>query len=442
VSARTIVVGGGIGGLAAAYRLARAGQDVRVLEGSSRPGGIVRTEHRDGYLLEAGPNTVRPTAPLWALVQDLGLGGEVLLADSRATRYVDFEGRLLAVPMSPWALARTPLLSAGAKLRLLTEPLRPRGASVDESVRDFVARRLGAEVADRLVEPLIAGIFAGSAQRLSLAAAFPRLARWERENGSLLAGALADRRLARSAPPLPKGLLSFRGGLERLPRALAAALGDGFSPDVDVRRLLPGTGRWQLETSVGLLEAERVIVTAPAWAAAPLIERFAPEAAEALAGIAHPPLATLHLSCPEAALARPLEGFGHLVAPSAARRILGAVWSSSVFPGRAPAGRALLTVFLGGTRDPEVLALGDEDLSRLAARDLRAEGLLRADPETVMVTRYGRAIPQYERGHGDRMRRLTEAETRFPGLRLAGNYRAGVAVGDVIAAPSDAASSP
>ncbi len=430
----TLVVGGGLAGLTAAFRIARLGGDVTLLESSRRAGGVIRTEERNGYLLEAGPNTVRLTAPLRVLIDELGLSEEMLLTDAGLPRYIDFDGRLHALPTSPLSLARTRLLSAVGKARLLAEPLRRRGSGQNESVRDFFARRLGTEVADRLIEPFVAGIFAGDAASLSASAVFPRLAEWERDHGSLLAGAIAGRRAGRGAPFAPRGLLSFRRGLETLPRALARSLGSAFAPANLVRTLVAEGGRWVVETDAGRLVAERVILATPAWAAAPLVAPFAPEAAEALEAIPHPPLAVLHLSWPEAALRRPLHGFGHLVVPCAGRRILGAVWSSSLFPGRAPEGRILLTVFLGGTRDPEAPELETSELVSIAGRDLEAEGLVRGDPELVLLTRWQRTIPQYTPGHGERMRALEQAEARWPRLRFAGNYRGGVSVGDVVSA--------
>lgn len=442
MNGRTIVVGGGLAGLTAAFRVARGGSDVLLLEASGRAGGVVRSEERNGYLLEAGPNTVRLTATLQALIDELDLSEEMLLADAALPRYIDFGGRLHALPTSPLSLARTRLLSPAGKLRLLSEPFRRRGSGEDESLRDFVARRLGPEVARRLIEPFVAGIVAGDAATLSAAAAFPTLVEWEREHGSLLAGAIAQHRAARRSPPAPRGLLSFRRGLEALPRALARSLGRAFRPLAPVRAVVPERGQWVVETDTERLEASRVILATPAWAAAPHVAPFAPEAAEALASIPHPPLAVLHLSWPAGALLRPLQGFGHLVVPGVARRILGAVWSSSLFPGRAPEGRILLTIFLGGTRDPEAPELETSELVSIAGRDLEAEGLVRGDPELVLLTRWQRAIPQYAPGHGQRMRALAEAEARWPGLRFAGNYRGGVSIGDVVAGASAAAESP
>jgi oxygen-dependent protoporphyrinogen oxidase len=444
VSDRTIVVGAGLSGLSAAWAISKSGGNVEVLEASGRAGGVVRTERRDGFLVELGPNTVRPTAPLWDLVSALGLAGEALFADPRAPRYVDFAGELHPLPMGFLAFRRSRLLSASGKWRLLTEPFRRSApADDDESVADFVRRRLGPEAAERLVEPFVAGVFAGSANRLSAAAAFPRLVRWEREGGSLVRGAFSDRRRSpRPATRPPRGLLSFRDGLETLPRALEAALGPAFRPEAAVTDLAPkASGGWTVSVNGERRDADRVLLAAPAHAAARLVAAFAPDAASALSAIPQPALAVLHLSWPEASLRRPLDGFGHLVCPDPSRRILGAVWSSSLFPGRAPSGRVLLTVFLGGTRDPDAPSLSDDALTALAARDLEAEGIVRGEPERVLLTRWERAIPQYERGHAARIATVAAAEARWPGLRFLGNYRGGISVGDVVASALDAPAS-
>jgi oxygen-dependent protoporphyrinogen oxidase len=430
---RAIVVGAGMSGLVRARALAERGEDVLLLETLGRPGGAVRTERRDGFLLELGPNTVRPTAELWSLIGALGLREETLLADPRLPRYVDWNGKLCALPMSPGALARTPLLSARGKLRLLAEPFAPRGGGSEESVHAFFCRRLGSEVADRFIEPFVGGIFAGSSRELSIAAAFPRLARWDRDHGSLLFGALAERWRAPRDRSVPRGLLSFREGLETLPKAIASGLGKRLEPETRVEDAvpLPG-GRWRLSTSRGELEADRVVLASPAWEAARVVRSFAPEAADALAGIPHPFLAVVHLGVSLSSLPGPLHGFGHLVVPQAGRRILGAVWSSSLFSGRAPEGQALITVFLGGARDPEAAKLSDGELAAIAAKEVAAALESRQEPGTVSITRYARSIPQYTAGHDARMKTLEQAEARWPGLTFLGNYRGGVAVGDVV----------
>ena len=430
--ARTVVIGAGMAGLTAALARVRAGVETTVLERSEESGGVVRTVRRGGYLLEAGPNTVRPTPELLALVERLGLQGEMLLSNPRLPRYVDFRGRLLALPMSPAALLTTPLLSISGKLRLAAEPFRRDVPPAAESAHDFFARRLGPEVAERIVAPFVSGIFAGDARELSARDAFPAPARWEREGGSILRGAIREARRNRQRGPRVHGLMSFREGLASLPRAMANTLAGAFRPGTAVERIGPAGGRFAVRHAHGEIEADEVLLAASASEAAELVRPFAPEAGAALASMPQPPLVVLHLSWPEASLRRPLEGFGHLVVPDPSRRILGAVWSSSLFPGRAPEGRALLTVFLGGARDPDAPNLADARLVDLATRDLEAEGLVRGAPEPVMITRWKRSIPQYTNGHADRLEALARAEARWPGLRFVGNYRGGISVGDVV----------
>jgi oxygen-dependent protoporphyrinogen oxidase len=426
----TAVVGAGLSGLVRARSLAERGEDVVLFEESPRAGGVVRTEQRDGYLLELGPNTVRPTAELWSLVENLDLATEALLADPRLPRYVDFGGRLHALPASLTGLISTGLLSGRGKRRLLAEPFVPKGDPSRESVRDFFARRLGPEVADRLVEPFVAGIWAGRSDRLSVADAFPLLARWESESGGLTRGAIAAvRNRRRGGPRAKRGLLSFREGLETLPRRLVTGLGDRARLATGVESIRRESGRWILVTAREELAVHRVCLATPARDAARLVGPLDADASDALSTIPQPPLVVLHLSVPT----RPeLRGFGHLVVPQPERRILGAIWSSSLFPGRAPAGKTLLTVFLAGSRDPAAFDLADDELLAAASRDLGAALGTGTDVELIRVTRYARAIPQYDLDHRGRMEALLRAEGRLPGLTFLGNYRGGVSVGDVV----------
>ncbi|MGH9399252.1 MAG: protoporphyrinogen oxidase, partial [Thermoanaerobaculia bacterium] len=335
----TIVIGGGLSGLVRAHSLARRGEDVLLLEAGSRPGGVVATDRVDGYLIERGPNTVRPTAELWSLVADLGLLSEVELASPSATRYLDFGGRLQPMPMSLPGLIGTRLLSARGKLRLLAEPFIRRRGPEDESVRDFFTRRLGPEVAERFIEPFVSGIFAGDAGELAAAAAFPAWKTMDTRYGSLVRGAMRsrkDRALAAVKPP--RGLLSFRQGLSTLPLTIAALLGDRLKLDAAVREIARAASGWRVATDSGAFEAARLILAAPSRESAALVRNVAPEAAAALAAIPSPALAVLHLAWPEDAFARPPRGFGYLVVPQAGRRILVCLWTSSLFSRRAPEG--------------------------------------------------------------------------------------------------------
>ena len=430
----TIVVGAGVSGLVRARELARRGERVCLLEASNRVGGLVQTRKKDGFLLELGPNTVRPTAELWSLVEGLGLRDQALLADPALPRYVCWNDALHALPMSPGGLLRTRLLSLGGKLRLLGEPFARRGSEPEESVHSFFSRRVGVEVADRIVEPFVGGIFAGSSRALAVSAAFPTLDRWEREHGSLLRGAFSQLR-ARGAVASrpPRGLLSFKEGLQTLPAAIAAGLGGSLELSTPVERLEPRpSGGWTVTTAGATRTAARVVLATPAAETARLLEPFAPEAARALREIPHPFLAVVHLSWPEASLSRPLLGFGHLTVPDRRRRVLGAVWSSSLFPGRAPSGQTLVTAFLGGERDRGAPALADLEIRTIASREVGDVIGARGEPRLVLLTRYSRSIPQYVAGHAARIRALEDAEARCPGLSLLGNYRGGISVGDVV----------
>ena len=429
----TIVVGGGLSGLVRAYALARRGEDVLLLERSSTPGGVVRTDRVDGYMIERGPNTVRPAPELWSLVCDLGLLAEVELASPSAKRYLDFDGRLQPMPMSPFGLIGTRLLSARGKLRLLAEPFIKRRGPQDESVRDFFTRRLGPEVAQRFVEPFVSGIFAGDAGELAAASAFPALKAFDTQYGSLLRGAIQSRKGRRpAAVKPPRGLLSFRQGLSTLPRAIAAELKDRVKLESPVREIAQAASGWRVATETGAFEAERLVLAAPANEAGALLHAVSPETAAALNAISSPALAVLHLAWPLDSFEQPPQGFGYLVVPQASRRILGCLWTSGLFARRAPEGQALLTIFLGGRLDPFAAGLADRELVSVAVEDVRAAMGVRGDPRVVAITRWAHAIPQYERGHAARMHALEEAETRYRGLTFLGNYRGGISVGDVV----------
>jgi oxygen-dependent protoporphyrinogen oxidase len=430
---QTIVIGAGLSGLARAHALAARGDDVLVLEGTPRPGGVVSTDRIDGYSVERGPNTVRPTPELWSLVSDLGLLSEAQIASPRATRYLDFGGRLQPMPMSLFGLLGTRLLSARGKLRVFAEPFVRRRGPDDESVRDFFTRRLGHEVAERFVEPFISGIFAGDAGELAAAAAFPALKEMDTRYGSLLRGAIrGSKGKPRPAVKPPRGLLSFRQGLATLPRTIAAGLGDRLKLGTPVRQIQKAASGWRVSTDGGAFEAERLVIATPSDAAARIMSSPAPEAAAALSEIPSPPLAILHLAWPVDAFELKPEGFGYLVVPQSSRRVLGCLWTASLFPDRAPEGQALLTIFLGGRLDPNAAALSDSELVALAGKDVRAATGVRGDPRVVAVTRWARAIPQYDRGHAARMRALADCEARNAGLAFIGNYRGGISVGDVV----------
>ncbi len=422
----TVVVGGGLAGLVYAHAAARSGKDVTVLETSAEPGGVMRTVEKDGYLLELGPNTVRPTPTLLLLAAELGISAGMRFSDPRLPRFVEVEGKLRRIPFG--------VLSPAAMLRAAAEPfVRRRAPAEDESAFDFVSRRFGPAIATKLLEPFVSGIYAGDARKLTAADAFGKLVDLERERGSVIGGFLKSRRKA-SPPgaPKPKGLMSFESGLGTLPRALRSALGERYRANVAVDRIEPASGVWRVFASDEDRTARRVIVASPAGTAARIVAAAAPAASQALLEIPSPAVCVAHCAWAANAFARPPRGFGHLLLPRRGEPVLGAVWSSALFSGRAPEGKVLLTYFLGGRRNPAAADLDDAGVSAAVAADARRALGAAPAPELLRTTRYASAIPQYEAGHGARMHALAEAEAALPGLHFLGNYRGGISVGDVV----------
>ena len=444
-----VVLGAGISGLTCAFALQRRGFEVLVIERSERAGGVIQSDRVEGYLIERGPNSTRGTAELLALVEQLGIEGEMLEGDAKAPAYVFFNGRMRAVPMNPVALLRSDLLSAGAKFRLLKEPFVDRRQSAEEeSVADFFGRRLGGEIAERLVAPFVSGIYAGDSRRLSVQAAFPALANLESSSGSLFRGGLAKVRQAKrdrkEAPPQPKRKLprsvSFRSGLGYLTDTLRARLGDALLPatECSVQSKIPdgGPGRFRLtftrEGEEVLLSCDHLILATPAHVAAAQVRPLSAEISQLLSEVEYPPLTVLHLAYEKSQIANPLDGFGVLVAPSEGLNVLGCLFSSTQFGNRAPEGKALLTIFIGGVLHPDLTSLTDAETVAMARADLDRMLGISAPPDVLSVTRWKRAIPQYNLGHAERIKLIEETLRGIEGLHLIGNYLHGVSVGDCI----------
>lgn len=437
---RVAVVGAGISGLSAAERLASAGVRVVVFESGERPGGAIRTERAGGWLVEEGPNTVLDTTPRVApLLEALRLDRERIEPRPEARRrYIVRDGRPHALPASPHALLRTPLLSLRGKLRALREPLvRARRGSEDESVADLVARRLGREVADRLLEPFVGGVYAGRADRLSARHAFPKLHALEAEHGGLLRGLRARARARRRGGETRRGgMFSFPDGLETLPRALAAVEGVELRTGTTVRELAPDApAGWRVAYGDRVTRrAERfdaVVLAVPAHALPGIaVAGRRDEDLQAIAGVAHPPVAVLHLGYRREDVAHPLDGFGVLVPAIERSKILGALFPSSIFPGRAPDGHVLLAVFQGGTRAPDEARRPRDERVSTAGRELAALLGVRKEPAFVHDVVWERAIPQYELGYGRVLERMDAFERAHPGLFLTGSYRGGISVPD------------
>jgi oxygen-dependent protoporphyrinogen oxidase len=439
---RVAVIGGGICGLACAWRLQRLGVEVLLLEQSARVGGVMDSLDADGFLFERGPQSFLSNPNLLELIAALQLNDELLEADRRAPRFVLVRGRLHRVPMAPPTLLSSPLLPLRSRWRILTEGIRKSAPpEPDESVAAFTRRKFGPELLERLVGPLVSGIYAGDPERLSLRAAFPMLHAWERDYGSVVRGAIQSRRQAKPANPKPRPVLSnFRNGLRTLPAALHRALGDAVRTRTTVHAIEArrADGRPSLTIRVtrdgrhDSLAADAVVVATPAYAAATLLAGIAPSAAEQLAGIEYAAVGVVNLGYRSEQVSHRLEGFGFLVPRSEGLRTLGTVWTSSLFAGRAPHGCVALASFVGGATDPEAVRQSEEELLTTVSRENATALGITGAPVVQQLERYPRALPQYNLGHTQRLQAVREELSRLPGVFLAGNYLEGPSIGNCV----------
>lgn len=454
------VVGAGITGLVAAYALRRHGVNVTLFEAGPHAGGAIRTTHADGFLAEHGPNSFVTSPPVEELLTQLDLNDDVVEANPEANRrYVVRNGTLMPFPLSPPAMLGTRLFSLRAKLRVLMEPLVRRSADDrDESVASFVRRRLGHEVLDFAVDPFISGIFAGDAETLSIAHAFPRVYALERSHGSLSKGLMAQRgaekasskasvererapagdSAAATAHPARTRLISFVDGMQTLTDALEASLAGTIRLGCPVRLLHRERGRWVVEAGdEGATRAQTfdaVVMATPAHVLAAMeLPGEMRRHATPVERVEYPPVSTLTLGFNRDDVAHPLDGFGMLIPSVEGRAVLGALFSSSLFPARAPSGFVTITCFVGGARKPELAREDSAALTERVLRDLKALIGVRGEPVYTKHVFWPRAIPQYTVGYAAVKQAADDTEAANPGMYLAGNYRGGVSVGDCIA---------
>ena len=435
------IIGAGITGLTAAFYLKRKGIPVTVYEASGRVGGVIQSVRKDGYLAEFGPNTILETSPrIKQLIEDAGLASRRLDPDPKAeARYVVRYKRPIAMPGSPLGFLTTKLFTARAKLAVLREPFVPaRGDGKEESVAEFVVRRLGNEFLDHAIDALVAGVYAGDPYKLSLPHAFPKLARIEARYGSLIKGQILGARERRKRGEMAKDRapkFSFDEGLQVLPDTLHERIGDDIRLNTAVTRLRQTAGGWAVD-SRGRDEGAHhcaVIYAGTAFRLAELqIEAQLPVSLSSFSEIRYPPVASIALGFHRQDVAHPCEGFGMLIPKIEGFKILGTIFSSSLFPNRAPAGHLTMTSYVGGERYPELAALAPDKLADLVCEDLRVLLGVNGKPTFKHCSFYPRAIPQYNVGYGRYRDLMTEIETKAPGLFLAGHYRDGVSLSDSI----------
>jgi oxygen-dependent protoporphyrinogen oxidase len=451
-SRRVIIVGAGITGLATAHALLERLPDVdlALLERASRAGGKISTEHADGFVIDGGADSwvsAKPEAT--ALARALGLENQ-LVGTLEANRrvYVAWkeglcplpEGFVLGVPTEILPILRTPLFSLGAKLRMGLEPFVPRRVQngKDESIASFVSRRLGREVAERLVAPLLGGIYGGEATLLSIRATLPQFVEAEAKHGSLVLAMRAQRRAARNGKAPSSAFVTLRDGVGGLVDQLAASVGRRLRTGVQVTSLSPlaerdSRGRFALDVENGTpIFADDVVLAIPANEASRLLASLEPQASELLGGIPHTSTAVVFLALPRSDIARPLDATGYIVPKTIGSPVLAATWITSKWDARAPAGMVLVRVFLGGAGRDELVTRDDAALLRMAKDEIRVRMGVTAEPQFTRVFRFIRASAQPLVGHLDRMAKVNEKLSRLSGLYVAGSGYDGVGISDCV----------
>jgi protoporphyrinogen/coproporphyrinogen III oxidase len=447
---RVAIIGGGIAGLSAAYYLERARHDGADLawtlfEKSDRLGGVIKTEHRDGYVLEAGPDsflTVKPDAA--QLCRDLGIADELICSnDAGRKTFIVVKGKLVPIPdglefMVPTLIAPvmgTPLFSLATKLRMARELLagRTRTQSEDESVADFVRRHFGGEMVERVAEPLLAGVYGGDAEGLSVNAVLPRFVEMEREHGSLVRATLKARKVRSAIGASPQPLFtSLKSGMQQMVDALMALLPAAplrlRQQKISLQR--SGDG-WQVASSVGSQRFDVVLLAAPAPAAAGLLQTIEPELAAMLQAIQYTSSVAVTLAYDQEPAGLPA-GFGFLVPRAEGRKLLACTFVHKKFPHRAPPGAALLRCFISSSRVPELLSYSEEALQEIVKRELKEILGLSAVPHFVRVFRWEHGLPQYATGHLGRAAKIENFLQRLPGISLIGNSLYGIGIPDCI----------
>jgi oxygen-dependent protoporphyrinogen oxidase len=476
VTKRIAIIGGGISGLSAAYYLERARNGsgwsgpptglsgpptYELFEASPRLGGVMWTERVDGCLIEAGPDSFLSEKQSAAvLCRDLGIADQLVGSnDNQRKTYILVKGRLVPMPdglmfMVPTKLmptVATPLFSMATKLRMAKEFFaKPIRREEDESAAEFVERHFGAEVVDRLADPLLSGVYGGDAARLSVRAVLPRFLDMEAKYGSLSRAMLAAMKKRPAAAPGRNGapppiFTSMMDGMQQLVDAVVAQLPpEALHTDTVVAGISRESGEWRVVSGKGTRNFDHVIIATPAYAAGALLRDASPELSGLLGRIAYSSSVTVALGYKAVEFngkvnGNPPDGFGFLAPRSEGKRLLACTFVHNKFPHRAPADKFLLRVFLGGSRDEAALELSDEQILRVVRDDLYSILKLTTKPVFTRVYRWRRSMAQYEVGHLGRVAEINRLKSGLPGLSLIGNAYSGIGVPDCIRMGMDAA---
>ncbi|HEX2866802.1 MAG TPA: protoporphyrinogen oxidase [Ignavibacteriales bacterium] len=440
---KVVILGAGISGLATAYWLKKDGIDVTVIEKGNDVGGAMTSTWDNGFMVDYGPNSGLETTPLIRqLAEETGIADEMIYASSEGNkRYILRDGRLNALPTGPGAFLSTRLFSAKGKLRLLKEPFI--GKSTDgyyQSIAEFVRRRLGQEFLDYAINPFVAGVFAGNPDDLSVKSAFPKLYRLEEVYGGLIKGMFKgakERKRNAEKSKQSARMFSFNSGMQAFPRAIASTMKDNVITGAEVCSInKDGSGytvKYKLNGQEESLLADVVISTIPAHTASYLFQEMDGNLFNHLKSIYYPPVMVLYLGYKEESIGQPLDGFGYLIPQKENKSYLGAIWSSTIFPNRAPEGFASFTIFIGGARSPQLFdEMNKEELIRQVLKEFQEVMHITGMPLYRTDRMWTKAIPQYNIGYIEHEKYFEEFERAHKGILLSGNYRGGISVGDCI----------
>lgn len=450
------VIGSGVAGLACARRLVELGNEqqknwrVSLFDGASRPGGTIRTERRDGFLLEKGPDSfLSEKASILELCGRLGLESELIPTQKQARgAFVARKNRLVPLPegfylVSPsrvGSFLSTPLFSARGKARMLAEYfLPPQNMDRDESVAGFMRRRFGREALEIVGQPMIAGIHSGDPEKLGMLGTMPRFKELEKSYGSVIRGLRVQRKKA-GALREAKGsryslFLSFREGMETLSRALAAGIpSDSWNLRTEIHDIRRESGVWKFTAGDGrCFEADAICCAASAKKSASLFQNFSPHLSDLLHTLAYESIAVLHLAYRRTDIAHAMSGFGFVVPSVESRSLTACTFACHKFIGRAPEGFALLRAFIGGFAGKKYWEMEDADLTRCVQADLNTLLGIRREPIFTALDRHAQAMPQYGVGHAAWLERVESELSNFPGLFLTGSAYRGTGIPDCAA---------
>ncbi len=450
---RVAIIGGGISGLAIGWELVSLGlppEDLVVFEADAQAGGNMKTERAGSFMVETGPNGFLDNSPpTLDLVNRLGIEDRLLVSnETSAIRYLFCRGKLRKLPTGPGGMLFSGMLSLRGRLRVFMEPFIKKGGFKEESVFDFAARRIGKDAAATLVDAMVSGVFAGNARELELSAAFPKMAAMELEYGGLVRAMIglakkrkneAARNVASSDGAGPAGpggtLTSFRDGFDEIVRELACRLGPSLRTGVRITALEKRApyGYRLIDERGETFFADAVVLAGPALASSKIVGRLDPALSSVLGMIPTAPITVVATAYKLKDVGRQPHGFGFLVPRGHGVRILGCLWTSSIWDGRAPDDHVLLRTMVGGAHDPAAIEIDDRDLMDLVAGDLKKTMELTAKPAERWIFKHEKGIAQYTPGHTARVERIEKLLADHPGVFVSGSSYGGISVNHCIA---------